>query len=382
MRGAEVARGRSCPATSSRWTRATRSARCRGVPTTEPAFGLPATWIADAARAEAEALGYTVVDRESVIVTHLTETIRAPRRRAAHPPGDAQLLDRLKETNAAVVEEVVPDVLSLGEIQRVLQALLREGVSIRDLGAIVEAIGDKARLTRDPALLAEYARQALGRTITAPHLDAERTLRAIALDPAIEQEVGESIAQTPDGEYLAMEPVARPGAGAALDDAARARRSPAAAGRCCSARPASAATCGGSASRRCRSWPSAPTTRSCPASASRPWELSRHESTCDRRPDATEPTTQDLSAAASLEELLPQIREELGPDAIIMRQREGLMGGIGGFFQKQFVEVEAKPGGPRIDVYDEPPVGARRASRRCSRPPPTFAPPIGSSSAA
>jgi flagellar biosynthesis protein FlhA len=100
----------------------------------------------------------------------------------------------------------VPDVLTLGEIQRVLQSLLAEGVSIRDLGAIVEAVGDKARITRDPALLAEYARQALGRTITAPHLDGEQRLRAIALDPAIEQEVASAIAQTSDGEYLALEP--------------------------------------------------------------------------------------------------------------------------------------------------------------------------------
>jgi flagellar biosynthesis protein FlhA len=88
----------------------------------------------------------------------------------------------------------------------VLQSLLREGISIRDLGVIIEAIGDKARLTRDPSLLAEYARQALGRSITAPHLGVDRRLRAIALDPQIEQEVSESITQTSDGEYLAMEP--------------------------------------------------------------------------------------------------------------------------------------------------------------------------------
>jgi flagellar biosynthesis protein FlhA len=100
----------------------------------------------------------------------------------------------------------VPEILSLGEIQRVLQTLLGEAVSIRDLGAIVEAVGDKARITRDPSLLAEYARQALGRAITAPHLGADHTLRAITLDPAIEQEVASSITQTTDGEYLALEP--------------------------------------------------------------------------------------------------------------------------------------------------------------------------------
>jgi flagellar biosynthesis protein FlhA len=177
-----------------------------GLPTTEPAFGLPAIWIADAQRAEAEALGYTVVDQESVIVTHLTESIRGEASELLTRQETRQLLDQLKEHNAAVVDEVVPDVLSLGEIQRVLQSLLREGVSIRDLGVIVEAIGDKARLTRDPSLLAEYARQALGRQITAPFLGPDRKLRAIALDPMIEQEVSESITATSDGEYLAMEP--------------------------------------------------------------------------------------------------------------------------------------------------------------------------------
>src|ERR1044072_6451335 len=102
---------------------------------------------------------------------------------------------------------VVPDVLSVGEIQRVLQALLREGVSVRDLGAIVEAIGDKARLTRDVAMLAEYARQELGRTIVAPHRDADGILKAIALAPACEQEIAAASVQTADREFLAMDPV-------------------------------------------------------------------------------------------------------------------------------------------------------------------------------
>src|SRR6202012_2803393 len=177
-----------------------------GIPTTEPAFGLPAIWIPEVQHAEAEALGYTVVDGESVIVTHLTETIRKHSAQLLTRQDVRQLLDQLKEINEAVVNEVVPDVLSLGEIQRVLQALLSEGVSIRDLGAIVEAVGDNARLTRDPSLLAEYARQALGRAITAPYLDENRTLHAITLDPAIEHEVVSAITQTTEGEYLAMEP--------------------------------------------------------------------------------------------------------------------------------------------------------------------------------
>ncbi len=177
-----------------------------GIATTEPAFGLPATWIADAQRAEAEARGFTVVDGESVIVTHLTETIRAHAADLLTRQDTRQLLDRLKETNAAVVDEVVPEVLSLGEIQRVLQSLLSEGICVRDLGTIVEAVGDKARITRDPSVLAEYARQALGRAITAPHLDAQQRLRAITLDPAIEQEFATSITQTADGEHLVIDP--------------------------------------------------------------------------------------------------------------------------------------------------------------------------------
>jgi flagellar biosynthesis protein FlhA len=206
VRGAEVARGRLLPGHQLAMDPGDAVGQLAGVPTTEPAFGLPAVWIIDDSRAEAEALGYTVVDGESVIVTHLTETIRSHAAELLTRQETRMLLDRLKEHNAAVVEEVVPDVLSVGEIQRVLQALLHEGVSIRDLGAIVEAAGDKARLTRDPVLLAEYARQALGRAICGPHLDAEQRLRAITLDPGIEQEVAESITATADGEFLAMEP--------------------------------------------------------------------------------------------------------------------------------------------------------------------------------
>jgi flagellar biosynthesis protein FlhA len=206
VRGSEVARGRIMAGHLLAMDPGDAVGGLQGIPTTEPAFGLPAIWVHESQHAEAEALGYTVVDGESVIVTHLTETIRSHAAQLLTRQDVRQLLDQLKESNEAVVNEVVPDVLSLGEIQRVLQALLGEGVSIRDLGAIVEAVGDKARLTRDPGLLAEYARQALGRAITAPYIDASRTLRAITLDPAIEHEVVTSITQTTEGEYLAMEP--------------------------------------------------------------------------------------------------------------------------------------------------------------------------------
>ncbi len=206
VRGAEVARGRIMPGHLLAMDSGDAAGQLQGIPTTEPAFGLPAIWVHESARAEAEAQGYTVVDAESVIVTHLTETIRGHAAELLTRQDVKALLEQLKETNAAVVEEVVPELLSLGEIQRVLQSLLGEGLAIRDLGTIVEAIGDRARITRDTSLLAEYARQALGRAITAPHLDEQLRLQAITLDPAIEQEVAASITQTTDGEYLAIDP--------------------------------------------------------------------------------------------------------------------------------------------------------------------------------
>ena len=128
VRGSEVARGRIMAGHHLAMDPGDAVGKLDGIPTTEPAFGLPAIWVAESQHAEAEALGYTVVDGESVIVTHLTETIRSARRvSCSRARTCAQLLDQLKESNEAVVNEVVPDVLSLGEIQRVLQALLARG---------------------------------------------------------------------------------------------------------------------------------------------------------------------------------------------------------------------------------------------------------------
>ena len=272
VRGAEIAQGRIMAGHQLALDPGDAVGQLPGIPTTEPAFGIPATWIADPQRAEAEALGYTVVDRESVIVTHLTEAIRSNASELLTRQETRELLDRLKESNAAVVDEVVPDVLSLGEIQRVLQSLLREGVSIRDLGAIIEAIGDKARLTRDPGVLAEYARQALGRTITAPHLDAERNLRAIALDPA--RRAGGLRGDHPDQRRRVPGHGAAPRAGArhppegAPGRGAGPRRAPGPA----VLGPRSPPPAPPHASKAFRSSPYAPTTRSCRASAWRPWE--------------------------------------------------------------------------------------------------------------
>jgi flagellar biosynthesis protein FlhA len=206
VRGVDVAAGRVVPGHRLAINPGDAVPGLAGIPTIEPAFNLPAVWIDEGGRAEAEALGYTVVDGESVVVTHLTEVIRRHADELLTRQETRKLLDTLKEQNAAVVEEVVPDKLGVGEVQRVLQALLREGISIRDLGTILEAIGDKAVVTRDPATLAEHARHALSRQITAAFVDAERTLRAITLDPGVEQEVADALVQTPDGELLALDP--------------------------------------------------------------------------------------------------------------------------------------------------------------------------------
>ena len=206
VRGTEVARSRVIPGHRLAMHPGDASEGLAGIATIEPAFGLPAVWIEEGARAEAEALGYTVVDAESMIVTHLTEVIRAHASELLTRQETKQLLDTLREQNAAAVEDVVPEKLGLGDVQRVLQQLLRENVSIRDLGAILESIGDRAAMTRDTAALVESARQTLARSITADLLDGDRTLRAIMLDPGVEHEIVESLVQTPDGERLALEP--------------------------------------------------------------------------------------------------------------------------------------------------------------------------------
>jgi flagellar biosynthesis protein FlhA len=141
-----------------------------------------------------------------VVITHLTETIRQHASELLSRQDTRTLLDHLKEKFPAVVEELVPDVASVGEVHRVLQLLLAEGVSIRDLVTILETLGDKGRLTKDPALLAEYCRQALARQLTAAAIDPFGTLPAVVLEPSLENELGDSVVQTSDGSYLGIDP--------------------------------------------------------------------------------------------------------------------------------------------------------------------------------
>jgi flagellar biosynthesis protein FlhA len=177
-----------------------------GTPTTEPAFGLPALWIPAAVKERAEAMGYTVVDPASIIVTHLTETIRAYAAELLTRQDVRGLLDALKERYPAVVEDLIPDVLTLGETHRVLQLLLGEGVSIRDLATICEVLADKGRLTKDIGLLADYCRQSLSRSILKPLMGPGNVLHALTLDGPLEALLGDSVVQTQDGSYLNVDP--------------------------------------------------------------------------------------------------------------------------------------------------------------------------------
>jgi len=177
-----------------------------GTPTTEPAFGLPALWVPTAIKERAEAMGYTVVDPASIIVTHLTETIRQHAADLLTRQDVRGLLDALKERYPAIVDELLPDVLTLGEVHRVLQSLLMENVGIRDLATIVETLADKGRLTKDIGLLADYCRQALARSILRPYLGPGNVLNAITLDGPLEAMLGDAVVQTGDGSYLNLDP--------------------------------------------------------------------------------------------------------------------------------------------------------------------------------
>ncbi len=206
IRGVEVARWALMPGQLLAMNPGTADLPLDGIPTTEPSFGLPAVWIGEAQREQAEIYGYTVVDPTSLIVTHLSEVIR---RNAAELLGRQdvrQLLDSLKERLPAPVEELVPDLMTVGEVQRVLQTLLSEAVPVRDLVTILETLGDKAKLTKDVPILAEYCRQALARAICGRFVDETGTMRAITLDPEIDREIAESVHRTEDGTQVAMDP--------------------------------------------------------------------------------------------------------------------------------------------------------------------------------
>ncbi len=177
-----------------------------GIPTFEPSFHLPAIWITEGQRERAESMGYTVVDPPSIIATHLTEIIRQYIAELLTRQDVQNLVNNLKESNPSLIEELVPKLLGLGEIQKVLQNLLREGISIRDLLTIFETLADYAPTTRDTDILTEYARQSLKRAISNKFFPANETSSVVTLDPKIEQEIMASVKQTEQGAYLTLDP--------------------------------------------------------------------------------------------------------------------------------------------------------------------------------
>jgi flagellar biosynthesis protein FlhA len=206
LRGHDIARGSLMPGHWLAMNATHSKVTLKGLPTVEPVFQLPATWITDAERKHAEVSGYTVVDAASVLVTHLSETLK----RHAHEiltRQDVQvLLDTLKQTHPTVVNELIPNQLTVGHVQRVLQNLLAEGVSIRNLVAILEKVSDHASLTKNPDELSEHARRALGPQLTKPYQIDGTRLRAITLDPRLEQQIAQGLRQTPTELSLTMEP--------------------------------------------------------------------------------------------------------------------------------------------------------------------------------
>ena len=177
-----------------------------GIPTFEPSFHLPAVWITEAQRERAESYGYTVVDPPSIIATHLTEVIRTHLDELLTRQDVQNLINNIKENNTTLVDELIPKLLNVGEVQKVLQNLLREGISIRDLVTIFETLADHAVNTRDTDVLTEYVRQGLKRAISNKFFGGEETTSVVTLDPKIEQEIMASVKQTEQGAYLTLDP--------------------------------------------------------------------------------------------------------------------------------------------------------------------------------
>lgn len=179
-----------------------------GIETTEPAFGLPALWIDEPMKERAELSGYTVVDPPSVVATHLTEIVKRHAHELIGRQEAKMLVENVKESYPALIDELIPSILTIGEVQKVLAKLLREKVSIRDLVTIFETLADHANYTKDPDVLTEYVRQALSRQITQQFAADGETLRVITVGPQLEKKIAESVQQSEQGSYIALDPVA------------------------------------------------------------------------------------------------------------------------------------------------------------------------------
>jgi flagellar biosynthesis protein FlhA len=206
LKGNPIAQGQLMPGHWLAMNATNSKVTLKGIPTVEPVFQLPATWVADVERKTAETAGYTVVDAASVLVTHLAETVRRHCHEILTRQDVQALLDHLKQTHPAVVNELIPAQLTVGQVQHILQNLLAEGISIRNLAGILERVSDYAPLTKNPDELSEYARRALGSQITKPYQTDSGHLRAITIDPRLEQQLTQGVRQSPNELALVIEP--------------------------------------------------------------------------------------------------------------------------------------------------------------------------------
>ncbi len=206
LNGNPIARGDLMPGYWLAMNATNTKSTLKGIPTVEPVFQLPATWITDVERKNAEVHGFTVVDAASVLVTHLSESVKRSCQHILSRQDVQNLLDNLKQTHPTVVNELVPTLLTVGQVQRVLQNLLAEGVSIRNLAGILEKVSDFASLTKNPDELSEFARRALASQITKPLQGDHGAIHAITLDPRLEQQIAQGVRQSSAEVSLTMEP--------------------------------------------------------------------------------------------------------------------------------------------------------------------------------
>ena len=204
--GQEVARGEVEPGEYLAMASGAEASPIEGRATTDPAFGLPAFWVSESMRDEAEVLGYTVIDPTSVLVTHLSEVIRTQIGEILSRDDVKELVENVRRTSPAVVEELIPDKLGYGELQAVLRNLLREGVGVRNMPAILEVLADHVGRTKDLEALTELVRQRLGRALCELHADRQGTIHAVTLDPEIEARLAAAVGSAPNPELPPVSP--------------------------------------------------------------------------------------------------------------------------------------------------------------------------------
>ena len=206
LHGVEISRYRILPDHYLALSSGLESTKVDGIETKEPAFGTPAIWITEMQKEEAEMANYTVVDPPSVMATHLTEIIRSHAYELLGRQEVKNTIDKIKEEYPAVVEELLPDLLTIGEIQKVLQNLLWEGIPIKNMITILETLADYASKTKDIQLLTEYVRQSLSRQICSIYQDSDGVLYVATIDPQLEDNLLQSLKQSEQGYYLALQP--------------------------------------------------------------------------------------------------------------------------------------------------------------------------------